>query len=333
MDIVFAFYPLFVTYNHGIALLSALCKQAGIIPGLYVLDNLKAWRAFLEQNPAPTVGFSCVVEDDYILSLPFMQAAAEAGREVLLGGVYPRRKHLDPPVGVDWLCRGEGELLPQYLQVDNLHIFIRTHYEKDLNKLPLPDYELFRNIPFDRDFPVARGRQVLPYSSSRGCPYGCVFCEIRHQPQGVRIRTKVKEDLEEIVGRYQPEIIYFMDETLPYYDAAWRESWGNFQYPFIAYIRADIPKNLLYWLHSRGMIGAMFGVESGNEQYRNEVLQKGLKDDDLWRTVKLCQELDIEYAAFFMHGCPGETWEMQGETARMMGRIGGFPLLYQYRPL
>ena len=41
----------------------------------------------------------------------------------------------------------------------------------------------------------------------------------------------------------------------------------------------------LDWLIDRGLIGCAFGVESGDERYRNDVLRKGLTDEALWRTV------------------------------------------------
>ncbi len=334
--ILFCFFPLYVSYNHACALLSALCKQHGFDTSLYILDNLEKFKTYLEENQPPTVAFSCVIEEDYLRSLPFMQAARMAGREVLLGGVYPRRvKNLSAPA--HRVCHGEGELLPFYL--DNPEhdlVFGEGQRLADLNKLPLPDYELFKPYPFDRDFPFARGKTVLPYHSSRGCPFSCNFCEVRTQPQAVRIRIKVKEDLTFITNKYLPDIIYIADESIPVYNAKWRESWGDFEFPFIAYIRADYPQKLIGWLVERGMIGAMFGVEAGNEQYRNEVLGKDLTDVHIWTTIETLVKHGVDYAAFFMNGTPGEDFGLRNETHQLAEKIkgcGGYVLTYQYTDL
>ncbi len=330
--ILFAFYPLFVKYNHGIALLSALCRERGIDTDIYVLDSVENFSRYILQNKLVFVGFSCVTEHDYKRCLPFMEEARRIGCITMLGGVYPRRGN-DLDAAVDFICRGEGEDLPDFLLHGEGRLFEEPMICRDINVLPLPDYELFRDIPFERDIPFLKGKKVLPYYSSRGCPYKCSFCEVQGQPRALRFRYKVKEDLSQLAEKYSPAIFFIGDELLPYYNERWRDSWGDFRYPFVAYIRADISPELLTWLHDRGMVGCAFGVESGDEQYRNEILQKSLQDSEIYRTVSLLKKLCIGYVPFYMTDTPGETFAIKSKTFKMSRELGGYPIIWQYENL
>ncbi len=329
MKVLFAFYPLYVKYNHGIALLSALCKERGIDTALCVLEDLSQFTG--AARDADWLGFSCVTEHDYKKSLPFMQIARQMGKKILLGGVYARRANLDFP-GVK-VCLNEGETLPDFLLHGDERLFREMYIHENLNKLPLPDYELFKNIPFERGIPFLQGKKVLPYFSSRGCPYKCRFCEASGQAGTCRYRTKVKEDLSYLEREYAPDLFFIGDELLPYYYPLWRQSWSDYNHPFVAYIRADIHPDRLYWLAERGMTGCAFGVESGDEEYRNKVLGKSLSDADIFRTVGLLNQLNIQYATFFMTDMPSETFTLKAKTAKMARELGGFPFIWKYEEL
>ncbi len=330
--IIFAFYPLFVRYNHGVALLSALCKARGIDVSLCVLEGLQAFVEQVRREKPQVIGFSCVTGHDYHACLPYIRAAKMMGCLVLLGGVWAGLgKPVDP--AVDFVCRGDGEGLPDFLLSGDTRIFDAPQVCRDIHSLPLPDYELFRDIPFERGLSYLVGKKVLPYYSSRGCNGSCTFCQIRHQPKGVRVRARVKEDLEHLAEVYRPDVFFIGDASLPYGNAAWRESWGDFRHPFVAYIRADIRPEHLTWLIDRGMIGCAFGVEAGDEQYRNAVLRKNLTDDALFRTVGILRDRSVDYVAFFMTGTPGETEAHQQKTLSMANALGGSYLCFHYEDL
>lgn len=332
IGILFAFYPLFVRYNHGIALLSSLCKAKGIQTELYVLNDIESFSTYLDNCAFEHVGFSCVTDQDYQRTIPFISAAARAGKTILLGGVYARRNRniVDE---VDYICRGEGESLPDFLLNGDESIFRVPFYCKDLNELPLPDYELFKDIPFDRGMPFLEGKKVLPYYSSRGCPYHCSFCLVKNQPRGVRVRRLVKQDLSIITKKYSPDLIFIGDELLPYYDVEWRDSWNDFYYPFMSYIRADIHPDILIWLISRGLECCSFGIESGDENHRNDILKKSLTDSEIFRTVEILKKYDIPFAPFYMTNTPGETFSIRLKTDKMRDDVGGYPLTFVYENL
>lgn len=331
MKVPFCFYPLNVKWNHGIALLSQLCRQQGVDTELCMLGDRAEFARKLATWPDRFVCFSAVTEADYRESLPFMEQAHEAGKRVLLGGVWAGLNR-DVPDFVEGICRGEGERLPEFFLSGDMQVFRERQFWGDLNALPLPDYEMFQGIPFRRGLPETDGKFCLPYISSRGCPYQCSFCQAQLQAK-FRVRTKIEEDLGELVNRYHPDLFFIGDANLPYMVPKWRASWGNFRYPFASYIRADIKPEWLEWLIDRGMIGCAFGVESGDETYRNQVLHKSLSDSELWRTVETLRKHKLWYVPFFMTDTPGETFRHKTKTAQMVRTIGGYPITWQYDEL
>ena len=143
----------------------------------------------------------------------------------------------------------------------------------------------------------------------------------------------MEEDLTEITERYNPDLVFIGDAMLPYYSEKWRNSWGELRYPFFGYIRADLPKETLLWLIDRGMRQTAFGVESGDETYRNEVLKKGLTDEQLFATVDILKKHKIEFVPFYMQGTPKETFEIRAKTYRLKDKLGGYPFLTDYQEL
>lgn len=329
-SITFVFWPLFVKWNHGIALLSSLCKSAGIDVDMCVLGSTDQF-----DPKGEVVGFSCVTRHDYEKCVPFIKKAKRLGRVVVLGGVWAG---LDRPVisEVDYVCRGDGEKLVDFLTNNDTSVFDEFQVTSDLNELPLPDYSLFKDIPFKRtELSRFNDKKILPYVSSRGCPHKCSFCQAPLQPE-YRVRFRVQEDLERIISEYEPDMIYFGDAQPPYHMRKWRESWGDVRIPFISYIRADISQDDLLWLIDRGLSGCAFGVESGDEKFRNEILQKNLTDDQLYATIRTLVKYRVPYTPFFMSNVPGESWMSQTLTTKTVigARMSGIkPIIYEYESL
>jgi radical SAM superfamily enzyme YgiQ (UPF0313 family) len=305
-----------------------MLKSWGINVHLAMLD----W--FKPEEFTPTtdmVGFSAVCEGDYILSLPYIRRAKALGKTTILGGTWAG---LNRPVdrSVDLVCRGDGESLPQFILGGDQGLFESSMVVPDLNSLPLQDYEVFSGVEFDRALGPMAGKKLLPYVSSRGCNAGCRFCQARLQPPR-RVRTRVEEDLTEVLSTYRPDAIYFADATMPYDDEGWRESWGELRVPFCGYIRADIEPDTLLWLIDRGLTLCAFGVESGDEEYRNTVLGKRLTDDQIITTTSILNRNGVPYITFYMTGTPGESWLGLTRTLKATKRFGGILMVWQYQDL
>jgi anaerobic magnesium-protoporphyrin IX monomethyl ester cyclase len=329
MDMLFAYYPLYVKWNHGVALLTAILKEHGIKADYTALDS--EFESKIKDYK--TIGFSFVTDKDYQESIPYMKIAKAAGKEILAGGVYARRgAYIDPSL-VDHICRGEGEILWDYLINKDERIFNEPYYQKDLDKLPMPDLSNVTGYEFHRGWDYLKGLKIIPYQTSRGCPYKCTFCEVQFQPSGLRIKHTIYKNLIHLMETYNPDLIYLFDEQPPYYSKEWRDQWQDLNIPFVCYIRADIEPKELDFMVKHGMKAAAFGVESGSQEYRNKVLKKNLTNAQIFRTVDLLKKNDIFYMPFFMAGLPGESYSDRRATQLMMYQLGGMPIVWEYQDL
>lgn len=331
-QITLAFYPTYVKWNVGIAQLSSLLKIRGVDTDLVVLGH----DQIAEDGPA-IVGFSCVCEDDWDKCQPYIIRAKELGKITMIGGVWAGLGRPVPDY-VDYVCRGDGVGLAEWLLGEESPIgggndlFNSKLVFGNIGELPIIDYDLFSDVEFKRYLPFMYDRKVLPYFSSIGCPHQCMFCQVRYQPK-YRFKCKVEEELTPIIDKHHPNLIYMTDALPPYTNDRWKESWGGLRFPFVSYIRADIEPEDLEWLIDRGMVACSFGVESGEERFRNEVLGKNLTDEQILKTIGILDKHKIVYMVSFMVGVPGETFLAKTRTAQMVMGIGGIPLVWEYKKL
>lgn len=325
MRVAFTYFPLFVNWNHGSAVLSAHCNAAGI-DTMIVPMGLR-WRQQLDEFKPDWVCFSFVTVHDYMMARPFIESAPWPK---LAGGVYAR-KGGEILGGFDHVCRGEGERLPRFLLDGDRSLFEDQLFDENIDIMP--DYSGVTGGEFHRNQPFLAGKKIVPYSHSRGCPYRCAFCEVRNLPIRVRVKSSVRADLDVLANRFDPDLFYFTDELLPYYMRGWRRQFSGNRHRFICMIRADIRPEWLHFLIDNGLYGCAFGIESGDERFRNESLRKGVTDSQIFDTVAILNEMGIHYVPFYIDGAPGETEAARAMTSKMRDMVGGLPMTYVYEEL
>lgn len=330
--VLFAFWPLHVEWNHGIALLSSLCKQRGIGTSLAILSSMDAFISKLFTERPDYVAFSMVTQHEYPFCKPFMEMARSMGFKVLAGGVFLRR-FCPPDIPADFVCRGEGETLPEFIMGGDDSLFReRQLYAGELDDLPLPDYELFDGHPYRREIPLFKDKKVVPFHTARGCPYSCTFCEVATQPKALRLRKRFVHDMDALAERYKPDLFHIGDELAPYYDKGWMREMQKNTHPFMAYVHAGIPADKLEALIDVGLQGCAFGVESIDQEFRNKTFKKGLSDKRLFEAVDVLQRRGVDYINFYLTGYPGQK-EGVDETQAFAARLGGEHVIWQYEQL
>lgn len=204
----------------------------------------------------------------------------------------------------------------------------------DLNRLPLPARHLV---------PLGRYRALgmpLSMTTSRGCPFGCIFC-VGRKMVGARVRYRdpvsVVDELEVLAGLGFHQINLaddlftanmshckgVCDEILR---RGLRVGWTSFA-------RVDtVNEEMLARMKSAGCHTVSFGVESGSPQMLTRI-KKGITREQVVAAAEMCRRVGISAQASFILGLPGETPETLqqsvdfGNELKALGVAHGFHLL------
>lgn len=180
---------------------------------------------------------------------------------------------------------------------------------EDLDQLPMPARHLL---------PLARYRALgapCTVITSRGCPYGCIFCSGRRM-FGRRVRFRdpglVVDEIEMLHRDFGFPQINVVDDTfnLNHRHASQvceemlrrnlKISWNTFA-------RADtMSEDLARLMNRAGCEWVLFGVESADEGIL-KTIKKGATPDDVRRGVKIATDAGIKVFNSFIFGLPGES--------------------------
>lgn len=306
--------------------------------------------ADVEAYKPQVVGFSCTTGlHHWALDFTRKYKAKYPDTITLLGGPHPTFYPWiirDP--ALDYICVGEGEGAVLDLahavegegeasQIPNLwgkvdgEIFsnpVRPLIQ-DLDNLPFPDRTYYER------YPITARETSKNFISGRGCAFKCNFCAnhtlqelYRGKGKYVRFRSQenVIEEIQQVRQRYPVRFVGFSDDILivnkkrlfPFLDL-YRSQIGL---PFLSTVRANlVDDEIVRALKEAGCISCVFGIESGVEKLRNEVLAKGVKDEEIYEAARLFRKYKICFGTYNMVGLPGETVEDAFETVKINARI------------
>ena len=173
--------------------------------------------------------------------------------------------------------------------------------------------------------------QVL---TGRGCNFKCAFCfnSVCKQTWRGRPVPEIINEIENIVAKYDPRVIYFRDENfflskkrIEEFISAYKEK--NFSFKWRAtcfagyYNQKYIDFEFLKELESINCETMKFGLESGSQRVLN-YLGKMLKIENVKRLVRdLAKVKGIQANYSFIIGLPTETFEEQKETLALIKYI------------
>jgi anaerobic magnesium-protoporphyrin IX monomethyl ester cyclase len=195
---------------------------------------------------------------------------------------------------------------------------------KDLNSLPLPSWESFDLKKYPGIYPHLRNLE-LPISTSRGCPYSCVFCS-RNFGKKRRSRSikSVIEEIEYDINSFNCDALTFIDETLTA-DIKWSKEFLetmidrglNKKIKWACETRVDTSTpDLFYLMKEAGCYSVSFGLESGDDA----ILKKAAKGFSISQTKKAvgwAKEAGLLCTASFIIGLPGETEETVWKSIKL----------------
>ncbi len=356
------FVTIFLSFENIFnAFMSEMAKRHLI--GLSVPDRVKIFFEDLVDpvlNYAPDlVGLSVLFNSQTVFAL-LMATLIKEKRDIkiVLGGaklgvmLYPERLFKEPWVFstkdrtrqlefgqyVDYLIPGEGEKALLNLcmaqdekdlaEVPNLVYMkdqeVRTnppHVIHDLDQIPEPDFSDFR---LDR---YIGPEVVLPFLSSRGCPWGrCTFCTHHHSYLLYR-ELEIKECLKQIrhlKEHYGVSFLNFYDEMIPpdrFRDLAQAIINEGIEISYAAYAKPikEFDSDLLKLIHRSGGRVIMWGVESASQQVLN-LMRKGTRIKEVEKVLQDARHAGLMNLIFIMFGFPTETEAEFNETLNFLDK-------------
>ena len=279
--------------------------------------------------------------------------------KIILGGPHPTffTETIDDE-NVDAICIGEGEYAmlefcnrfdknENLKDIQNLWVKENGNIYKnslrqlvdDLDSLPPPDRSLYDKYPSLKD--------NLSVFTGRGCPFSCTFCYNKsyrelYKGKGKLIRRHspkwVIEELKRLKQRYSLKFVRIDDEVF-IVNPNWIDEFlslykKEINLPFTCLLHVKLTKpETVRKLKNAGCEMAYFGIETGNEKLRNEILKKGFSNDDIIQAAKALKAEGIKIGTYNMLGIPGESVETAFETIKLNQLIKtDFPWCSLFQP-
>lgn len=262
--------------------------------------------------------------------------------KVIAGGVHVSSCVYDvnKDNNIDYTIVGEGEVAFLDIIQGNKHEG-KTYISKvNIRELPIPDYSLFN---MEKYFETASPwtyieKRSMSIVTSRGCPYRCTFCSI-HNSMGRNWRGKdanvVLEEIKILKEKYNVEHLFIEDDNITFDEKRATEIFNGMKGMGLTWetpngIRVDtLTPNLLDAIKASGCKKLVISIESGCQEFLNNVISKKLDLNNVKEVVKLMYERDIDVASFYIFGIPGETKETLKESVNFAKYLA---LHYGVRP-
>jgi radical SAM superfamily enzyme YgiQ (UPF0313 family) len=232
---------------------------------------------------------------------------------------------------IDLLCISEGEkpvlnLLNRldekkdYLKIKSL--FVKRNgkiYENPLDTplkiedIPTPTTEIYDKYSDKID------SSALQIMCSRGCPFNCPFClnyglRKMYKSSFFRIRKieSIIKQMQMVMEKKKIKTIVFQDDIFGM-DKKWlnkflKEYKLKINLPFYCLLRCDvINEELINEIKRAGCFEVGIGIESGDEELRNSILNKRLKNSTIITATNILKKKGIDFHTFNMFCLPNET--------------------------
>ena len=336
------FLPIYVPV--GIGYLLAITERAGIktrfIDEQVEEDIFEKISDYIKEMDKPYIfGFSAMTAA-YKRAMVVSRRVKELYPDsiVCIGGVHASAipDEVMSNEHVDIVVRGEGELiLPDlyrrikegrsFTDIENIsyrqngknvHNNIASVID-DLDSLPPFPYHRFTSKKYDLGFVV----------SSRGCPYGCIFCSNR-VTTGMKYRYRspvsIVDDLEVLYHRHGKTFILFLDDNFlvnkkriyALIDEIRQRGLDN-KMTFSFQARGDNADYALFKdLYSSGFKSVFLGMETASNRIM-KLIKKGETVEQCINAVRMAKELGFHVSAAFIYGFPTETHSDRINCARL----------------
>lgn len=248
---------------------------------------------------------------------------------VIAGGLHPTfspEEVLGSP-GFDYVCLGEGEEamldLAEALAAGRATDRIANVWKRGGAKPGLrPPFDPLDRLPFLARDVLDEPPGVIHMATQRGCPFPCTYCAARmynqlYESAGAeygrrRSHGNVLAELEGLRDAGKLSYVIFLDDTFtihhPWVKEFCKVYGERLRTPFSLHARVEtVNEALLHLLAGAGCTQITYGVESGSERIRREVMRRPVTNQRFRDVFRWTREAGIAVTANFMLGLPGET--------------------------
>jgi anaerobic magnesium-protoporphyrin IX monomethyl ester cyclase len=250
--------------------------------------------------------------------------------------------------GADYVIRGEGEstlveLLHTLSRDETVSTVSGITYRRagdliknatravmrELDKLPLPAWDLVDLEPYRKIWKKNHGYFSLNIATTRGCPFKCNWCAkpIYGNRYNSRSPEHVADELALLIGKYDVEHFWMCDDIFglkPGWIANFRDEIRKrnlrFRYKIQSRVDLLLEEDTIEALAQSGAETVWVGAESGSQKIL-DAMDKGTTVEQIAGATKRLQAHDIRVAFFLQFGYPGETREDIDKTVRMVREL------------
>lgn len=326
------------------ATLAAPLIQAGHEVEVLDLDMVKAPAEQLEKKlnefSPDYVGMTCTTPLVYkVQHIASVVKRHNPNTIVIAGGPHPSSFPEDTLTDsdLDMICIGEGDFTLEeivsgadlstvngicYREATEIIVNPVKEHIADLDRLSFPAWGLFNLKNYKVPPLLCRKNPVGTMETSRGCVFGCTYCNKNIFGRTFRVKSakKVVDEMEYMLDVGFREIHIMDDGFTTDIDRAKQicdlivERGLKFLWNLHNGIRVNrVDREFLEKARDAGCYGITFGVESGDQTILNNI-HKGTTLEQIRQAFKWTKEVGIETLAFFMLGLPGETEESMQRT-------------------
>lgn len=195
---------------------------------------------------------------------------------------------------------------------------------RDVDSIPFPNRDLFDNSKYgmnvNRRTTSAKNTTLL---TSRGCPYGCIFCSksIYGRNFNQRSPENVIDEMKMLEREGYGEVL-IVDDTFTvsrkwvlefcrlFCDQGLKINWN-------CHARVNtIDEEVVRAMKQASCTGMAFGIESGNQEIL-KTINKCITLEEARKAVRLCRKYGISALCSYIFGHPGDTRETINDTMRV----------------